>query len=125
MSKGLFSGEIENICIVVIVLALLIGFCIYKRCYKIMTLLLVTYILGTGFFFIGVITSKVRSYDGVVSVVARVSDDFEESDYYYTVVLDDVKINGQDSKNIEATFSKGQVLPPCRLKNIPGNGNSF
>ena len=108
MSKGLFSGEIENICIVVIVLALLIGFCIYKKCYKIMTLLLVTYILGTGFFFIGVITSKVRSYDGVVSVVARVSDDFEESDYYYTVVLDDVKINGQDSKNIEATFSKGQ-----------------
>lgn len=107
ISKGLFSGEVESIIITLLALGTLIGICVYKKSLKILALLLATFVLGVGFFFIGIATNKVKSYDGVVSVVGRVSDDFEESDYYYTVILDNVKIEGEASKNIKVTFSKG------------------
>lgn len=76
-----------------------------------MALLFAFFFLGNGLYFIGEAGYKVKEFDGVVSVVGRVSDSFEETQYSYVVILDNVKINGEEAKNIQATFSKGsQVL---------------
>ena len=107
VARGLYSGDIETF---LVVIAVLFGFgilFIIKKKFKIMALLFAFFFLGNGFYFIGTLSYNVKSYEGEVSIVGRVTDNFEESDYYYVVVLDDVTINGESAKNIKANFSKG------------------
>lgn len=107
VARGLYSADIETF---LVVIAILFGFGIlfvYKKKYKIMVLLFAFFFIGNGFFFLGSLKYSVEAYQGEVSIVGRVTDNFEESNYYYVVVLDDVKINGESAKNIKANFTKG------------------
>ena len=72
-----------------------------------MALLFAFFFIGNGFYFLGTLSYNVKAYEGEVSIVGRVTDNFEESNYYYVVVLDDVSINGESAKNIKAEFAKG------------------
>mgnify|MGYP005791900117 FL=1 len=108
VARGLYSGDTETF---LVVIAILFGFglfFIYKKKYKIMTLLFAFFFIGNGFFFLGSLTYSVKAYDGEVSIVGRVTDNFEETQYSYVVVLDDVSINGERTKNIRANISKGE-----------------
>ncbi len=111
VARELYHGDIETLVLVLLSLLALGGYLIYKRKYKILALLFAFFFLGNGLYFIGEASYKVKEYSGVVSVVGRVSDSFEETQYGYVAILDNVTINGEKAKNIEATFSKGsQVL---------------
>ena len=108
VARGMYSGDIETF---LVVIALLFGvgiILIIKKKYKIMALLFAFFFVGNGFYFLGELTYSVKSYEGEVSIVGRVSDNFEENDYYYVVILDNVTINGESAKNIKANFSKGE-----------------
>ncbi len=107
VARGLYNGDIETLLIVLISLLTLGIFLIIKKKYKIFAILFSFFFIGNGFYFIGEASFEVKTYDGQVSVTGRVTDDFEENTYYYTVILDDVKINGEDARNIKASFSKG------------------
>ena len=107
VARSFYAGVVETLVVVLLSLLILGGLLIYKKKYKILALLFAFFFLGNGFYFLGEISYKVKDYHGQVAIVARVSDSFEENDYYYMTVLDNVTINGESAKNIEATFSKG------------------
>lgn len=106
MARGLYAGVVENLVITLILLISLGSILIYKKKYKILTILFAFFFLGNGFYFLGEHRYKVKDYLGVVSVVGRVSDRFEEGEHSYTIVLDDVSIAGENAKNIELYISK-------------------
>lgn len=111
VAKELYIGNVETLLIVLIILSALVLYLGYKRKFINLFLLLAVFFLGNGLYFIAEANYSVKEYSGTVSVVGRVSDSFEETDYSYVVVLDNVSINGEKAKNILATFSKGsQVL---------------
>ena len=107
VARGLYSADIETLLVVIAILFIIGIFLFMKKKYKIMAILFAFFFIGNGFYFLGTLNYNVKSYEGEVSIVGRVSDNFEENDYYYMVVLDDVTINGESAKNIKATFSKG------------------
>ena len=106
MARGLYAGVVENLVITLILLISLGSILIYKKKYKILAILFACFFLGNGFYFLGEHRYKVKDYLGVVSVVGRVSDRFEEGEHSYTIVLDDVSIAGENAKNIELYISK-------------------
>lgn len=103
----LFASSIETLIIAIILLSVLAGFLIWKKKYKIMLALFLSFFIGCGLYFIGYFTTKPNDYQGQVAVTGRVSDSFEENDYDYVVILDSVTIDGKAEKNIKAYISKG------------------
>lgn len=100
VARWLYSGSIEIIITTCLLLsALIFGLCIAKK-YKLLITLIAFFFIGNGFFYIGNVSYGIKNYEGQVSVVGRVSDDIVENNYYYNVVLDNIKINGENAKNI-------------------------
>ena len=100
MARKFYAGNLE---VILLVLALFVGITILllsKKLYKILLILLVFFFAGNGMYFIGSTTFNVKSWTQPVSVVGRISDDIENRGYSLSVVLDDVKINGESSHNI-------------------------
>lgn len=104
----LYSNSIETLIISLLLLSSLAFLLIWKKKYKIMLVLFACFFIGCGLFFIGYFTTKPTYYQGNVSVVGRVSDNFEETKYSYIAVIDEVKINGKSDKNVKVYISKGE-----------------
>ena len=104
VARWLYSGSVEIIITTsLLLLALIIGLILLRK-YKILLALLAFFFIGNSFFYIGVATYYIKDYDGIVSVVGRVSEDIEKGNYYYNVVLDNIKINGESAKNIDLPY---------------------
>lgn len=99
-ARKIFAGDILLIVLLSLgFLLLTIWLCAYKK-YKFLAILILTFLLGGGLFFAGEACYKINSFSQPVAVIGRVTDGVKEGNYYYSVILDDVKINGKGDKNI-------------------------
>lgn len=110
IARNLYAGKLLEILTTLVVLITLTSVLICFRKYKILVLLLAFFFIGNGFYFIGEKAYYTKDFDGEVSVVGRVSDDIIESDFHYTITLDNVLINGEKSKNISVYISKNDEI---------------
>ena len=77
-----------------------------------MIVLLICFVVGCGWYFVGVSLSfNQQVYVGKVAVVGRVTDSISEEKYSYTIILDDVKINGESGDNISVRVTNCYDLP--------------
>lgn len=117
-ARKIFGGD--TLVIVMLSLGILltiVWLCVYKK-YKFLCVLLLSLVLGGGLFFVGQARYKINDYSQTVAVVGRITDSAKEGEHYYSVILDDVKIEGKSEKNIslfisvydEQTFKAGDKL---------------
>ena len=111
VARSLYSGEAWAIVIVLLLLLPLGGMLIYHKHFKILALLFAFFFIGNGFYFLGELSARAPEYSGLVSVTGRVSDDYEEGQYFAVAVIDHVKINGEEGDKIEVRFSRGGDMP--------------
>ena len=104
--RKLFTGDTLYIVVVAIsFLCLIVGCSFYKKWVPII-LILISFFVGTGFYYAGEAMFKGKTYEGERNVVARVTDDIYENEYYYNIVLDDCFIDGEGAKGIKLSVSK-------------------
>lgn len=106
VARKLFAGSLFTICLVVCVFATLFAILIARGKSKLGLVLSVFFLLGSGLYFAGTSLYEVKDYQNTVSVVGHVSDSFTENDFSYSIVLDNVKVDGENSKNIRVFISK-------------------
>lgn len=95
VARQLFAGQIEVVILTIVFLCLLIAFCIYKKLFIPLAILLSFFFIGNGMYYVGEASFKVKQYSGVVAVVGRVTDDIDEYNYFANVLLDEVSIDGE------------------------------
>lgn len=117
-ARKIFAGDILLIVLLSLgFLLLTIWLCAYKK-YKFLALLIFTFLLGGGLFFAGEASYKINNFSQPVAVIGRVTDGVKEGNYYYSLILEDVKIDGKGDKNIslqiavddDKTFKAGDKL---------------
>lgn len=102
----LFSGDLLYIILTITsFLVLIVGCLLYKKWGPIV-LLISMFFIGTGFYYLGLSTFMGKPYEGKQEVVARVTDDISENDYYYKLVLEDCFIGGESAKGISLSVRK-------------------
>lgn len=119
MARKLFAGDILSIVIVVSLFAIY-GITLFacKR-YKSFIIVLVFFLIGNGFYFLGNLQVSAKYYEGQNFVIGRVTDDI--TSYYnnsYTLTLEDVYINGESAKNIRLSIKiddKSEINPGDKL----------
>ena len=96
--------------VVLAVVWLVIFLCIYKK-FALLLVILTVLLFGIGWFFVGVSLFEGRVFLGEQTIVGRVSDNVEYADGTTSILLKDVKINGEAEKNIRLTvFGVGENL---------------
>ncbi len=102
VARELYRGGIEKIIITsVVLLVVIVSFC-YARKFKTLIAILCLFLVGNGLYFLSIKTfDDVKFYEGRVSIVGRVTDDIESGNYGETIVIDNVKINGEKGRKIE------------------------
>ena len=110
--RYIFNGEIEYIIICGVLIGLLVTYCIIRKHFKQMIVLLICFVVGCGWYFVGVSLSfNQQEYIGKVAIVGMVTDSISEEKYSYTIILDDVKINGESGDNISVRVTNCYDLP--------------
>lgn len=105
IARDFYSGDIEILVTILLLLSGIVFGLILTKHYKILIGLIALFFIGNGFYFLGESCYKVDSYNNKVSVVGRVSDNYDKDEYVYNIILDDVKINGNKEKNISIKIS--------------------
>lgn len=106
-ARFVFAGKTAYILLVCAVFSLLFFFCVWKKKLLCFLVLLAVFGFGLGWYFVGMTSFQGKTFEGQCQIVARISDDIKFSDYgnRCNVVLKDVKINGEKSKNIYARLN--------------------
>lgn len=106
IAKSLYAADVEAIVVVAIALLFV---AIISLCYKKflpLLMIVIFFFAGNGTFFLGMQFFDNSSFQGEVAVVGRVSDQsFVKEDSYASIVLENVSINGQSSKNLRLFVS--------------------
>ena len=105
-SYKLFNGDALFISMVVISFVSLIVVSIIYRKWLVVFILSLSFILGIGAYYLGYSAFMGKSYTEQQNIVARVTDDIYENEYYYNLVLDDCFIEGKSSKGINLSVKK-------------------
>ena len=92
LSIQIFSLSILHIIFATMVILTILVLCIKYKCIKRFIAILVAFLVGTGYYFVGLATFNQQEYTGEVLVSARVKSVYHGGDYY-SYILDDVKIN--------------------------------
>lgn len=103
-TRYVFAGDVKYIVFVGLVLVAFIAYAIWSKKYFILLITLVTFLFGCGWYFVGIKTAESKVYEGNCVITGRVSDDYSIAGYYASATLKDVTINGNEEKNISATF---------------------
>ena len=106
IAKSLYAADIEAIIIAIVVLLFvaIVALC-YKKFFPLL-MIIIFFFAGNGTFFLGMQFFDNVAYEGEVLVVGRVSDkNFVKEDSYSSIVLEEVSINGQSSKNLRLFVS--------------------
>ena len=99
-ARKIFGGEVFEILFCVGMFLLLFGICIKFKCIKRFVVMLCAFLIGLGYFYVGLATFVGEKYDGEKVVCGRVFD-FSNMGSYAYASLDSVKIEGEYvSKNI-------------------------
>ena len=92
LSRQIFSLSIVHIVFATMVILTILALCIKYKSAKRFVALLVAFLVGLGYYFVGLATFNQQTYTGEVLVSARVKSSYSGGDYY-SYILDDVKIN--------------------------------
>lgn len=112
VARGLFGGKVDIIVITLLLIITVGVLLVLNKKFKLLATLLLLFLLGNGLFFIGENIATPPKYSGQVSIVGRVKDGIVEGDYNsYTVILDDVKIDGKKGKNVKLTLKNCSETP--------------
>ncbi len=112
IARKLFGGQIDVIVITLLVI-LVVGVCLVMcKKVKYFVALLLLFLLGSGIYFSCERLWTPRTYISQVSIVGRIKEGVTEGEYNnYTVILDDVKIDGKSGKNIKLTIKNCEQTP--------------
>lgn len=105
-ARYIFGGNVTIIILAVISFTALFLVLNFKGKYKLSIALFLCFLFGVGWFFVGQASYKIKDYDKEVAVVGRVCDNFSEDKNKYYIQLDNVRINGEKSKNISLYLYK-------------------
>ena len=105
-AREIFGGNILYISLVSVCFALLILGCGFYKKWIPIVVIIATFFVGTGCYFLSYNLFFGKSYENEHEVIARVTDVINESDGYYNLVLDDCHIDGEKAKNIYLTIRK-------------------
>ena len=96
VARGLYRGEIEKIILTSIVfIVVAVIFCLNKR-FIALSIITIMFFIGNGFYYLGIRSYNVIDYsNNIVCVEGRISDDIQKSNYGYSLLLNDVKINNE------------------------------
>ena len=110
-ARKLFAGNIEYIIIISVLILAVIGVCIFKKAFKIMAIILSLFAFGSGYYFVGMTQFKVPDYQEKVCVKGRITDSYVDNGYSYSIILDEVKIEGKDAGNIQIKLIGADGMP--------------
>ncbi len=106
VAKSLYGGVIESL---ILVIFSLVFISIVAICYKKFIpfiMVVIFFFAGNGLFFLGLNSYFSKSFEGDCSIVGRVCDtSFVKEDYYSNVIIENVTINGESTKNIKLFIS--------------------
>lgn len=109
-TRGIFAGEALYVSLVCVFFVLLTVLCLIYKKWAAVLLVIISFFAGFGAYFAGYKIFMGEKYQGRQDVIARVSDKISESDYYYSVVLDDCYVGGKKSKNISLSIRKNAEI---------------
>lgn len=109
MARGIFAGKWYYLFVICLVVCACIGLGIYKKAFAKMFAILGFLLFGIGWCYVGIAGFSCPEYDEVVAVEGRVTESISKGKYYTNIVLDDVKINGQNGANVSVTISSGYI----------------
>ena len=106
-TKFVFSGDVLYIVLTLSILSVLIFVLIFTKKIIPLCVLLAFFAFGVGWYFVGISSFSTKQYDSVCHISGRLTDYVAGSQH----ILDDVKINGENSKNIylKITYSTKDV----------------
>ncbi len=110
-ARQLYQGSLEYIFVSAAVLLTVAILLLMNKKIVAIFVLLGLFFVGNGWYFLGATTFNVQEYDGEVKVEGRITDKIIDYNYSYEVLLDDVKINGRNGKNINLRISNMPSQP--------------
>ncbi len=110
-ARRIYYGNLEYIILTIVLFAVLFLVCFYQKRFVPFLICVFIFAIGNGLFFLSEKPfNDLPNYEGYVSVVGRVADDFEDHGNKISFTLEDVKINGKESKNIYLTTDNGEKI---------------
>lgn len=117
-SRRIFAGDALYISVVAVSFVLIMIACLLYKKWIPIVLIILSFFVGTGFYFLGTTRFYGKIYEGKQDVIARVTDVINDGDYYCNIVLDDCFIGEEKSKNIilsvkkdlDITIKNGDIL---------------
>ena len=101
VARSLYSGVIETIIIVGIVLLFVAILSVCYRKFLPLLMIIIFFFVGNGTFFLGMTSFDNKEYEGEVAIVGRVTDKlFISEENYSNLLLEDVSIDGEKAKNV-------------------------
>lgn len=104
LARLTFSGDVVFIVVTSIFVVLTSVVLLIYRKWKFLLILLAVFCLGNGLYFICAPRLQVKDYAEPVVVTGRVSDRIKVGEHFQNIVLEDVTINGEKSKNIYLSY---------------------
>jgi len=117
-ARKIYSGDLFYIILSISLFVILFFVCFYRKKFLALILCFVTFLVGNGVFYLAANPYyNLPMYETNVVVEGRVTDSIDDSGYAKTVVLENVSINGQKTKNIylSITNSVGTIEAGQRL----------
>ena len=100
MARKLFVGDILTIISVVLIfMGLATALFLFGK-YKSLLVLVALFLIGNGFYFLGMVQTNYKDYQGLVNVTCRVTDKFVDQGSSCKCYVDDVTVNGEKAKGI-------------------------
>lgn len=118
VSRNLFMGDVKHIVFVAVVLCAFTAYCIFYKKFKVLVSILVIFLFGLGWFFVGQAGFQGKIYEEPCQIVGRISDDVRDLDTRAEIVLTDVTINGEKSKNIRLMLNYSDGKKPFELGDV-------
>ena len=100
VARRLYMGDIEIAIVTSLVLIATIVIFSLRKSFIPLAVMLCFFFVGNGFYYLGSLSFNVKDYRQDVVVVGRITDDIDKNNYGYTVLLDDVVVNGENEHKI-------------------------
>lgn len=100
VARRLYMGDIEIAIVTTLVVIATIVIFSLRKSFIPLAIMLGFFFVGNGFYYLGSLSFNVKDYRQDVVVVGRITDDIDQNGYGYTILLDDVVVNGENEHKI-------------------------